>query len=134
MRFGRFLSKDIVAGIALIAIAVATGEADVSLFVIVPVFSGSSIVFLLAILLIISSFVVGFVLMAMEREGSEEEIQTGSDGASKGTLRPKMQYGGVVLLGPIPIAFGSDKRIALIMLAVGVIIAIVVIGLLWANA
>ena len=123
-----------IAGIALIATAVATGEADVSLIVVFPVFSGSSLVFLLAMLLIISSFVVGFILMATDHEPAEDRIQTESEGISGSGHRPRIQYGGVVLLGPIPIAFGSNKRLALIMLVVGVILAIAVLAILIAYA
>ena len=123
-----------VAGMALVATAVATGEADVSLVIVFPVFSGSSLVFLLATMLVISSFIVGFVLMAMDHDRTEERIQTGSEGARGSAPGSKMQYGGVVLLGPIPIAFGSNKRVALIMLAVGVVLAIVVLVVLLAYA
>ena len=122
------------AGLALVATAVATGEADVSLFIVFPVFSGSSLVFLLGILLIILSFIVGFVLMATDIERSEERTGAASDAMSSGEPRSRTEYGGVVLIGPIPIAFGSNKRVALIMLVVGVILAIVVIGMLLAIA
>lgn len=123
-----------VVGIALIATAVATGEADVSLVVVFPVFSGSSLLFLLATLLIISSFIVGFVLMAMDPERTEERVEAASEGISSSAPRSRTEYGGVVLLGPIPIAFGSNRRVALIMLVVGIILAIVVLGILFAYA
>jgi uncharacterized protein (TIGR00304 family) len=123
-----------VAGMALIATAVATGEADMSLVIVFPVFSGSSLLFLLATLLVISSFIVGFVLMAMDHERTEERVEAASEGMSSGAPRSRAEYGGVVLLGPIPIAFGSNKRVALIMLVVGVILAIVVLVILLAYA
>ena len=123
-----------VAGMALIATAVATGEADMSLVIVFPVFSGSSLLFLLATLLVISSFIVGFVLMAMDHERTEERVEAASEGMSSGAPRSRAEYGGVVLLGPIPIAFGSNKRVALIMLVVGVILAIVVLVVLLAYA
>jgi len=123
-----------VAGMALIATAVATGEADVSLVIVFPVFSGSSLLFLLATLLIISSFIVGFVLMAMDHERTEERVEAASEGMSSSAPRSRAEYGGVVLLGPIPIAFGSNKKVALIMLVVGVILAIVVLVVLLAYA
>jgi uncharacterized protein (TIGR00304 family) len=123
-----------VAGMALIANAVATGEADVSLFIVFPVFSGSSLLFLLATILIISSFIVGFMLMTMDYGRTEERIQAKPEGANGSAPGSRMQYGGVVLLGPIPIAFGSDKKVALFMLIVGVILAVVVLGILLAFA
>jgi uncharacterized protein (TIGR00304 family) len=123
-----------VVGVALISTAVATGEADVSLVIVFPVFSGSSLLFLLATLLIISSFIVGFVLMATDPERTEERVEAASEGISRRAPRSRAEYGGVVLLGPIPIAFGSNRRVALIMLVAGVILAIVVLGILFAYA
>lgn len=117
-------------GIACIAVAVATGEADVSLFVIFPVFSGTGGLFLLGAVLIILSFVAGFALLWM---GQLElrELQSQITGAREGMhSEKKVHYGGVVLLGPVPVAFGSNRDIAVVMLVVGIILAIVVLGLI----
>ncbi len=38
-----------------------------------------------------------------------------------GTGAGKLEYGGVIMLGPVPIAFGSSRNIAMIMLFVGVL-------------
>ena len=119
-------------GIALVVAAVATGEADVSLVLIFPVFSGSGPLFLLGVLLMVASFIAVFALIA------SGQVDTGLGQGAQDQARPeststrKTKYGGVVLIGPVPIAFGSDKRIALIMLVIGVAIAILVLGLLLA--
>jgi uncharacterized protein (TIGR00304 family) len=123
-----------VAGIACIALAVAEGEAEVSLLLIFPVFSGSSALFLLGTVLIVLSFFVGFAMLAMgqmELGRSQRELgqSTGPQQIQKDT-----KYGGVVLVGPIPIAFGSDRTMAVIMLMIGVVLAIVVLGLIIAFA
>lgn len=113
------------AGVATIAYSVATGEARVSLVVIFPVFTGSSGLFLLGILLIVLSFFVGFGMLAME------PTTTGTDGPPTDQAdmpqrtRQRTRYGGVVLIGPIPIAFGSDKKLALTMLVIGIALVIV---------
>jgi len=117
------------AGMACIAAAVATGEADVDLVVIFPVFSGSSGLFLLGTVLIILSFLIGFAILAM----SQAELATNMalpSTSQKLTVERKMQYGGVVLIGPLPIAFGSDRRIAVIMLVLGIAMAITLISVL----
>lgn len=125
-----------VGGIVLIAAAVASGEAEVSLLVVFPVFSGSSPLFLFGTLLIVLSFIVGFLMLALgqiQLAGGglwPSEGQAGQP-APGGTRR---EYGGVVLVGPVPIAFGSDRRIALIMLVVGIVLAIVFLGILVALA
>jgi len=120
-----------VAGVAVIALAVATGEARVELVLIFPVFSGSSGLFLLGIVLILLSFIIGFALLAM----GQAELLNAADGSveSQGIdkTRTETKYGGVVLIGPVPIAFGSERRIALAMLVAGIVVAVIILlGLL----
>jgi len=120
-----------VAGIAVIALAVATGEARVELVLIFPVFSGSSGLFLLGVVLILLSFITGFALLAL----AQAELLKASDGSveSQDTDMTKTgtKYGGVVLIGPVPIAFGSERRIALAMLVAGIVVAVIILlGLL----
>lgn len=118
-----------VGGMCAIFASVATGEADVSFFLIIPVFSGSSLLFLLGTGLILLSFVVGFVLLAAGQEAIDSKVGTGLPQAPAARVDRKTSFGGVVLLGPIPIAFGSDRRIAVIMLILGVAVALLLIGL-----
>ena len=120
-----------VAGVAVIALAVATGEARVELVLIFPVFSGSSGLFLLGIVLILLSFIIGFALLAM----MQAELLNAPDGSVESKdidkRRTETKYGGVVLIGPIPIAFGSERRIALAMLVAGIVVAVIILlGLL----
>lgn len=121
-----------VAGLGLIVTDVATGEADLSLFIIFPVFSGTTAIFLLGTSLIVSSFILGFVLIAWDSGALDERARAETSRTSDGSQGRSVQYGGVVLLGPIPIAFGSNKKIALVMLVVGIVMAIVILGLLLA--
>lgn len=114
-----------VAGIACIAAAVLSGEADVSLFLIFPVFSGSSGLFLLGTAMIVFSFVTGFLFLMMgQLELAGETVYTDTARATRGTPDGKPRYGGVVLIGPVPIAFGSDRAVALAMLVIGIVVAI----------
>jgi uncharacterized protein (TIGR00304 family) len=119
-------------GVALIASAVATGEAEVSLILIFPLISGSGGLFVLGTVLIISSFVIGFALLAMgQLEVQQAMLDPGLEGlAREGQPRTERKYGGVVLVGPVPVAFGSDKTIALAMLVVGIVMAVVLLGVL----
>src|SRR5512137_438302 len=48
-------------GVACIVAAAATGEAEVQLFIIFPLISGTSWLFVLGVLLIVASFILGFV-------------------------------------------------------------------------
>jgi len=120
----------------LIASAVATGEAEVSLFLIFPVFSGSSGLFLLGTLLIVLSFIVGFLMLAMgqvELQASGTWPQMTAEQDTK-AMPVKKEYGGVVLIGPIPIAFGSSRAMALFMLVLAIVVAIILLGVLAALA
>ena len=121
-------------GIFLIAVSVATGEADLSLVVVFPVISGTGGVFLLGMLLTVAGLLLGFALMVIgktEWADHQEPARTGESGLhhARGEKR-EVRYGGVVLIGPIPIAFGSNMRMAVTMLVVGIIIAIVILALI----
>ena len=113
-------------GVACIAAAVATGEAEVDLVVIFPVFSGSSGLFLLGTVLIILSFLIGFAMLASSRGEIVAEAPT--DRTQQPAVERKSHYGGVVLIGPVPIAFGSDKRTAIVMLILGIAVAIALVS------
>jgi len=123
-------------GLVLIASAVATGEAEVSLFLIFPVFSGSSGLFLLGTLLIVLSFIVGFLMLAMgQLELQSRDITERTVIGSRAEGRaPEKHFGGVVLIGPVPIAFGSSRTMALFMLVLGIVVAIILLGILAALA
>ncbi|MBU1158310.1 MAG: DUF131 domain-containing protein [Candidatus Thermoplasmatota archaeon] len=111
-----------VAGLAIIGIAVASGEGEVSLVLIFPVFSGSSGLFMLGTALIVLSFMTGFFVMVRSQI---DTVQAGDYPARKGISRPaETKYGGVVMVGPVPIAFGSDKKTAFAMFVIGVILAV----------
>lgn len=119
------------AGIGLIGLAVAQGDADVSLFLVFPVFSGSSGTFVLGTAFILLSFVSGFILLAMGQvEVASMDLRRAVDEVDGTGRRAKTKYGGVVLVGPVPIAFGSDQKIALAMLVVGIVVAVTLLGVL----
>jgi len=117
-------------GVACMAAAVMTGEAEVSLVLIFPIFSGSSGLFVLGVMLILFSFVAGFVMLtssqiALSRPVLPQELRQESSEPPE----VKKKFGGVVLIGPVPIAFGSDMKWALAMLVIGIVLAIVALAL-----
>jgi uncharacterized protein (TIGR00304 family) len=117
-----------VAGVACIAASVVSGETDVSLLVIFPVFTGSSGLFLLGTALVVFSFIAGFMALMVGQVELAGAVLNPGDGTPEATkTRTDKRYGGVVLIGPVPIAFGSDRRTALAMLAVGIVLAIAVL-------
>lgn len=96
------------------------------MFLIFPVFSGSSGLFLLGIVLIVFSFVVGFMFLMMGQvELASASLRPTEYDSGRDRARTESKYGGFVLIGPVPIAFGSDKKTALAMLVIGIVLAIV---------
>ena len=117
------------AGLALVVAAVLTGEAEASLVVIIPVMSGSGPLMLGGVAMMILGFLSGFAVLASRGLRSWEDGP--ADAPRDGHGEKQKAYGGLIMVGPIPIAFGSDRSIARIMMVVGIAIAaLVVIALL----
>ena len=120
-----------VSGVALIFASVSNGEGQVGLFLIFPFIvtqgwmgaAGSLLIFLA----IIGVF-IGFWTSATQDPG-QAPIETG---AAVPATRTKKNYGGVVLIGPIPIVFGSDEKIAksMLIIAAAILAAFVLIALI----
>ena len=119
-----------VSGITCIAAAAVGGEADVRLFLIFPVFSGSSWLFILGTLLIVLSFFVGFAMIAIGGTEADRSQPGSVEPRPPATTQRKTTYGGVVLVGPIPIVFASSKNMAIFMLIIGIALAMVFLGAL----
>jgi uncharacterized protein (TIGR00304 family) len=113
------------AGICAIVASVASGESEASLVLIFPIVSGSGPLLLLGIVLIFTSFLAGFAMMviAAGRVGALDFGDVPTDMQGKAPEK-RTRYGGVVLIGPVPVAFGSDMKMARIMLVIGVILAV----------
>jgi uncharacterized protein (TIGR00304 family) len=122
------------AGLALVALSVLRGEGSAGIAVCVPFFYGTGLLSSLGVLCFLGGTVLFFLGIA---RGAGEPAQidrpeppAGSEGAPRmpadAPSRPR--FGGVILLGPIPIVFGSDPGIsrAMFYLALGLMAALVV--------
>ncbi len=140
MRMLHFSLLLILAGLALLFYAVVIGEATVSLFIIFPVIYGSGPYSLLAILLLVVGIILLFFSPLWEikygKYGVDEEY-THTDANPynfQGQRENKTKYGGVILIGPIPIIFGSDKNmmtisiLAAILMLLGIFFLFVIYG------
>lgn len=149
-----------IAGFILLALSISLGNGKVYWAVIIFVIEGSgwySFLGILGILLVFLGFIfllIGFVSSSFEwatledlAGGDEEEYYSKhrpGKQLKKGLNKPRtnqlekrgprrsIKTGGVIFIGPIPIIWGSDKRIAYIMAIVAVVL--VVIFLLFAVA
>lgn len=94
----------LIAGVALAAAAVATGEADLALLIILPVIYGGGALLALSILLLLGAFVLLFLSFPAEERDREARTE--------GSGRTERRAGGVILIGPIPIIFGSKGALS----------------------
>lgn len=116
----------LVAGAVLVGVAVLRGGASAALIVIFPVVYGGSVGFLVGVLLI----VVGLILLPLgwarlpEDDGESAAVSTAGP--------PEQAAGGVLLIGPVPILFGSARNLSRrgvwALVAVGVALTAVLVG------
>ena len=122
----------LLAGIALIAASVATGQGQVFLLAFIPVYAGTGPLGLLGILVVFFGFFLTSLGAAWRGIPAPRDAPHGSAPPPAGAVPPAatvppVKYGGVVMLGPIPIVFGSDTVIAKWMMVLGLILAAFVI-------
>lgn len=118
------------AGIALLVISVATEEGEIGLFIVFPFIIAEGAIAVLAAVLIF----VGIVMMMISFFVAPviiDEPGPVEDGPTR--VKSNKRFGGVVLIGPVPIIFGSDRSTAkgLIILAIALVaLAILLYSLL----
>lgn len=115
------------AGVVTMAIAVARGDANVYLVVVIPVIVGTGPLAFLGILLIFAGFLLTFLMWPL-RAGAEPYGRDDLSVSPQGTS-PARRWGGVLFLGPIPVIFGSDPRMARTMLLLGVVLFVALVVL-----
>lgn len=96
---------------------------------------------MLALFAGVAAFFIGISLSRISAAGYEiESVSLGGfdvfdddEPKEKNESKPKVQAGGVIFLGPIPIVFGSSKKIGRTMLLVAVVITMVLVVLFLLN-
>ncbi len=114
-------------GIVTIALAVARGEANLYLVLVIPVIVGTGPLAFLGIFLVFAGFLLTFLLWPT-RPDPESEGRGVLPLAREGPP-PARRWGGVLFLGPIPVIFGSDPRMTRTMLLVGVVLFVALVVL-----
>lgn len=131
MRMNRYLIIAIIlaiCGLALIGYSVASGEGSAGVVLFIPVFYGSGLFAFLGVLCIMAAILLAFFGFATQM-GTENFEDTQEPQRSQPTgSRPKksIRGGGVVLIGPIPIIFGSDTKTALVLVVLAIVLIIAV--------
>ena len=112
----------LLAGLAVLGLALSRGEASLYLVVVVPVITGTGPLAVLGIVLIFAGFFATFLLWpAREIPAPPKDEAVPMRGAAPRPVPPR-RWGGVVFLGPFPIVFGSDPRMARAMLLIGIVL------------
>ena len=123
----------LLAGIALLVYAGMQGSLRVGFFLIIPFFYGTGAAAALGMLLLMAAGVLWFMgafqaLAPPPSDGGEAPPPAGGAHAPPERVERRSSSGGVVLLGPIPIVWGSDRRVLPWMVATGA--ALLVLALL----
>ena len=120
-------------GVALLAWAVASGGATLYLVVIFPILTGTSpALFGGVVLLLLALFLTPWALSFGGQAGA---LPPAPAIPGPGPQRPTVYGGGVILLGPIPIFFGSvrpGRRWVYLLAGVGGILLLVAVVLFFA--
>jgi len=115
----------IVLGFFLILLSMFTGESHAALFLIFPVIYGEGFLPLLGFLLIFAGMLLIFFLpfrIHTHQIPSENYEMEDEHMVLPTENKVEKKYGGVILIGPIPIVFGSDKNMALIATTIALIV------------
>ncbi|HEY3421092.1 MAG TPA: DUF131 domain-containing protein [Methanomassiliicoccales archaeon] len=119
----------LIVGLVTTAWTVYSGLTKFYLVVIVPVFASDNAFGMLPLLAIFAGIVLIALAPAFYEDDDAPAVESGH-----GQERPdpgRAKVGGVVLIGPIPILFGTDKKMALMAAGLAIVVlAIIVLFLL----
>lgn len=120
----------LLAGLAVLGVALSRGEASLFLVVVIPVIMGTGPTALLGIFLVFAGFFATFLFWPAGTESAPAVISGGpAPGPPPGPTPPTRRWGGVVFLGPFPIVFGSDPRMSRAMLVLGIVLVLALLAL-----
>jgi len=117
-------------GILFILLGILEGDAEVALFLFIPVIYGAGIYLLIGILLVFLSFMLFFVLpFARVSRSRRDELERVAYEDLSENKETESSFGGVIFIGPIPIVFGKDASTTKKMMWIGLAIALILIFL-----
>jgi uncharacterized protein (TIGR00304 family) len=113
-------------GALLLLWALATGQASIALVVIIPIIYGTGPLVALSVMLVFAGIVLLFMSSVVPTPRDDGPGESSSDQAED-RAQVKREWGGVVLIGPVPIVFGSagalrDRRVLLALSVMSLII------------
>lgn len=126
----------LILGVLALAYGLIQGQGTLSLVLVFPVITATGGWTALGIILVLAGFLVSFLAWTVPSPGMRETVTEPPATAPPPSARaPARRWGGVVFLGPLPIVFGSDAKIArwMLLAAVALFAALVILFLyaLW---
>ncbi len=121
-------------GVTLLLYGVSIGEVEVGVFFIMPFLIGSGLTAFIGFLLIMLSFILFFLSRLGEVEieeslSAKEPLDTREVFEEKPEKKTSFHGGGVVLIGPIPIIFGTNWKITMVMVVLAIILLLILLSL-----
>lgn len=107
-------------GVVCLNHAFLQGELEVGIALFIPFIIGSGLYSFVGMLCIFCSFVL--FMISWSKVSFVDQYSNGTD-----SKKSKVESGGLILIGPFPIVFGSNKNIAFVLLGVAIILFL----LLW---
>jgi uncharacterized protein (TIGR00304 family) len=108
-----------ITGIIFFIIGFLLGDVKAGFFIVFPFFAGSGIYSFAGFILIFLAFI--FFIFSFPMTSIDKEFSENLSKNKKTTLKG----GGVILLGPIPIVFGSSWKITIALMIIAIILIIV---------
>jgi len=112
----------ILSGIVFFVLGFLKGDVEAGIVVIFPFIAGSGVFALIGFLLIFTGilfYIFSFTIDLKDEYNNSQE-----------TKKTSIKGGGVVLIGPIPIVFGSNWKITVFMIIIAIVLILVIYFLL----
>jgi len=113
--------------VALMAASIASDDGQVGLILIFPFIVAWGPLAVAGAVLLLLAVLCAFVGIWSAGEAAPREVGGSGEGAADATGKRESRFGGVVMIGPLPIAFGSDKETAKGMMIVGIALFVILL-------
>ena len=112
-----------ISGIVFFSLGMLTGEIEIGVVLIFPFIVGSGVYAFLGFIsmfIAIILFMIGFV-----SKFSSDDLSVHKKDTNQTNKKTSVKGGGVILIGPIPIVFGTNWKIALMLMILAMIVVTV---------
>ena len=113
-------------GLFLLAYAISRGDASFYLVLFIPVINITGSTGFIGVLMVFFGI---FLLFTTPHASQEIKRPTGSTDQAPRNSSSKSGFGGLVMIGPIPILFGSSEKMTLLAAMAGVAVLLIVLFL-----